>query len=624
MDDTENVCVSSNETNGMFAPLPQKCLATSEEKPKMKEALSRNIKTELFISETLSTEAQRSVSPTSTDENVQEDREQENIDHLDIGDSNVERGEVKPAHVNGSSTETNMNELSTSISSTMPASSTSKQQNSQTKWKVKQESGELADFESLLHQYYTRFFPYKEYYAWLSYGDLTFGRYLGQREFSFTLKDDIYIRYQSFDSLKELMTAIQARNPYKIDIGAVYNAKPKDHKTVKSGNFKPMEKELVFDIDMTDYDDIRTCCSGAAICPQCWPFMSAAIAVMDMALEEDFGFKHRLWIYSGRRGVHCWVCDKEARTMDNEERGAVADYLTVVKGGDQQAKKVHITSPLHPSIARSLNLLNRYFKKVVLKNQKIFQFVDTAKAALAIIADQSISSSLLTEWKDEGMYGCGLDQPAETPPTDPSDITFGAYNGTVSLERWAQVEQAIGRGLQKNPRNYALKTSRDEIILQHTYPRLDVNVSKGINHLLKSPFCVHPKTGRICVPIDLNHLDTFNPFTVPTISDLIRNLDEWHSNNTSSAEDAMDEERTSNAHATSQSHAGLPEDREIKQEFNSQDGSQCSRGKPPTDFQKTSLMRYMTPFKKFLKGMNEEFAKEREARQQAEASAGEF
>lgn len=66
----------------------------------------------------------------------------------------------------------------------------------------------------------------------------------------------------------------------------------------------------------------------------------------------------------------------------------------------------------------------------------------------------------------------------------------------------------------------------EDIILQYTWPRIDAEVSKHRNHLLKAPFCVHPKTGRVCVPVDPTRIDEFDPGTVPTAGQLLKEIDE--------------------------------------------------------------------------------------------------
>jgi DNA primase small subunit len=141
-------------------------------------------------------------------------------------------------------------------------------------------------------------------------------------------------------------------NPSRFEIGPVYSTNPRDRNTLrKSSAFKPIAKELCFDIDLTDYDDIRTCCDKANICNKCWQFITMAIKVIDIALRDDFGFKHIMWVYSGRRGAHAWVCDKKARQMDDQKRRAIAGYLEVIKGGAQGGKRVNVKRPLHSHVA---------------------------------------------------------------------------------------------------------------------------------------------------------------------------------------------------------------------------------------------------------------------------------
>ncbi|RKO83245.1 hypothetical protein BDK51DRAFT_2044, partial [Blyttiomyces helicus] len=173
--------------------------------------------------------------------------------------------------------------------------------------------------QSLLKVFYQRLFPFKEFNRWLV-------KYFQNRELSFTLASDTYIRFQSFKDSEDMKAEIVRLCPVKIDIGAVYNLK----KTLPTGAFQPKERELVFDIDMTDYDDIRTCCSGGNICVKCWDFMTIAIKIIDRVLREDFGFKHLFWVYSGRRGIHCWVCDERARKLSGPARTAIVSYMEVV------------------------------------------------------------------------------------------------------------------------------------------------------------------------------------------------------------------------------------------------------------------------------------------------------
>jgi DNA primase small subunit len=111
-------------------------------------------------------------------------------------------------------------------------------------------------------------------------------------------------------------------------------------------------------------------------------------------------------------------------------------------------------------------------------------------------------------------------------------------HSTLPAEKWVDLKRHLAifcsakAGTNKSQKSISSKDISRlenwpcEVVFRHTYPRLDINVSKMRNHLLKSPFCVHPKTGRVCVPFQAAHVDSFDPFTVPTLPQLQKELDE--------------------------------------------------------------------------------------------------
>jgi len=68
----------------------------------------------------------------------------------------------------------------------------------------------------LLPIYYKKLFPFTQYFKWLRYKE-SGPNYFKNREFSFTLKDDIYLRYRSYADQAEMEKDIRSKCPYKID-----------------------------------------------------------------------------------------------------------------------------------------------------------------------------------------------------------------------------------------------------------------------------------------------------------------------------------------------------------------------------------------------------------------------
>ena len=180
-----------------------------------------------------------------------------------------------------------------------------------------------------------------------------------------------------------------------------------------------MLRELVFDIDMTDYDPIRTCCSNAEICKRCWAFIAAAVQVLDSAIRYEFGYEKLLWVYSGRRGVHLWISDKEAMELSDQQRKALVSWLTIIHGGKESSKKLnlHYGGKLPPSL-QSVSLLqnsSRYtkyafarfaldrlktiFPDLILRNQRCFDTEEGYEELLKAVPDSRIVENLRTKWE---------------------------------------------------------------------------------------------------------------------------------------------------------------------------------------------------------------------------------
>lgn len=344
---------------------------------------------------------------------------------------------------------------------------------------------------ALLREYYEKHLPLRALTTWLGRGTspLRGAAPCGEfrrREFAFRW-GAAFRRFVVFDDEEQLAEYLRREAPECIDLGAVYSERPAE----KLLQPRAVAREFVLDLDLTDMATVHTCCTdpGDPGFRASWRFAAAAVRVLDRALREDFGFRHLLWVFSGRRGVHVWVADERAAAMSDAARSAVLRYLQLPAEDEPH---------IHPALQRAAEELQRDGVFAAMLGEQHWLEAGRREQTLALVRDsdqRERARAALAAVSVAGQRDAGL--------------------------LWTVLKRALR--IQPRARGIATVCARGEravtwLVLRLAYPVLDAGVSGRCEHLLKMPFAVHPATGRVCVALDPATVAELDPAAIPTLA----------------------------------------------------------------------------------------------------------
>lgn len=350
---------------------------------------------------------------------------------------------------------------------------------------------------------------------------------LMKREISFILQfresePEFCTRYLFYRNANIFRQNLISSIPFRIDIGAEFNLYLKNREAKIALN--AVRREYIIDIDMNDYDGIRTCCTGKKLCNSCWTFMEAAYKVLREVLYEVFGFQKILWVFSGRRGMHAWVCDASAMDLESSQRKSITNFLNVAVNNEKSDRLVTEESLSKMSSVRLFGLC----RKILLPYEK-FLFTEQNFFAHPRVGQQNyerVLKVLKRYYREHGMdftIGHFMKVRADilaSGETAAEDRSLQMFHDMITRFR-VDIDEFNRKQTDKKAMldlGELTKKFRFEIIVGFLYPKIDSAVSSHTNHLLKAPFNIHSSSLLLSVPVNP---EKFDIDLIPSIQDII-------------------------------------------------------------------------------------------------------
>jgi DNA primase small subunit len=305
-----------------------------------------------------------------------------------------------------------------------------------------------------------------------------------QREWAFIDSNGRFDRNFSFKSPEELQDFILNTIPRSMYVGAVYNEGPNSKINKSIHNVDWIKRELIFDLDLTEYDDVRPCsCKGKSmVCDQCWELIKTAAYWINDTLINDFGINEEkiTWVFSGRRGVHAWITEDESAYLDNEQRSAIIDYLTLFKGTGSEARLISdpVEYPVNLRVRINTHVYVPFFQECSIQQLLNIGFTEER-------------GNFIMEQRDR----LGVNQ------------SF--------LSKYVFIDKMVKEKF--NIDNYPSRYQIEERIILQWGPRIDAAVSKDMRRILRLPGSIHGDTGKRVKVLDKDELEYFSPIDQDSI-----------------------------------------------------------------------------------------------------------
>ena len=324
------------------------------------------------------------------------------------------------------------------------------------------------------------------------------------REYGTETIDGIFRRWKCCSNEDDLRTLVSAAEIGKLNIGAVFKQQIwMRWKLPSNQSMIPLQREFVIDIDLDDYS------SGAVSIDKndlqqndrMWPLVAIGILICKDILKEAFGFSQFLVVYSGRRGAHLWVLDQRACELTDEARAAIIKFITPSDKMSESGRKYFSWLLQHPNFGSGPNPL----EASEIGMETVFQ-----RFVYKFFVNYAIKP--LGEKNGLGLLDSRFDREHFIKMADLkfSDQDVGhILNCASGVAAFDKMQYLIS--LQPEALRKWTIVRMCETICTMVWPRPDVAVSTHMNHTLKAPYSVHPKTGRISIPVFNTDLIDFDP-----------------------------------------------------------------------------------------------------------------